>query len=390
MRQVLENHSVNCDVQISAEAEAVNGGAVQRRNRLNSSTMSAVAEPKSDVTQEANVSHFTTVEALQEKQGWERGEEAVSHHSQPKEESKRSPATDSLNEKMVTNFGWEEESETTISRRVEGTNKWNVNKNKQSSSIKPTPKMACRGPPIIKDSAARDERKFIEVESISKQQQSAIPIMVDGHENDVDDEEDVNCINSVESVTSNPKGVRKRQGRGGHKPLNSAMIIRDEEEAMKSAAAESKENTEDIGGGEGGIRLGRLQHKPASSSRWDRKYSSNSTTTLREADGGLEALRRTIEMLCQSTAPLGHSMDYVYEDLTMMGAAREKWRKEWQFNQGKLETEKETTEVALQPLKSQLLELEEKVRLYIITQRHGINVSLIPFSRCKKDEGASN
>ncbi len=380
VRQVLENHGVNGGVQ----AEAVNGGTVQRHNRLNSSTISAVAESKSDVMQETNVSHFTTVEALQEKQGWERGGEAVSHHSQPKEESKRSPATDALNEEMVTNFGWEEELETTISRRIEGTNERIVNKNKkQPPSIRP--KMARRGPPIIKDSATKEDRKLMEVESISKQQQSTIPIMADGYENDVDDEEeeDENFINSVDAVASNPKGVRKRQGRGEHKPLNSAIIIRDEEEAMKSAAAESKENTKAIGGGEGGIRLGRLQHKPVSSSRWDRKHSSNSTTTLREADGGLEALRRTIEMLCQSTAPLGHSMDYVYEDLTMMGAAREKWRKEWQFNQDKLEIEKETTEVALQPLKSQLLELEEKVRLYIITHRYSINVSLIPFS-CRK------
>ncbi len=55
----------------------------------------------------------------------------------------------------------------------------------------------------------------------------------------------------------------------------------------------------------------------------------------------------------------------------------QKWRKEWQFNQDKLETEKETTEVALQPLKTRLLELEERVRGLCNITRY-INVSLIP------------
>ncbi len=341
VRHILENHGVNSNAQTVSEA-GNGGGIVQRRTRLNNCTISAVAESKSDATQEANVSHYTAVETLQEKQGWDRGEEAVSHHSQPKEESKRSPApTEALNEKLVPNFGWERELETTISRRIEGANMWNKN-TKQSSSIRPKPKMARRGPPMVKNPGIKYEGKLMDVESIPKYQRSTISIMADGYENSAYSEEEK------------------------------------DDEAMKLAVAESKENAEDIDGGEG-IRLGRLQHKidNSSSSRWDRKCSSISTTTLRGADGELEVLRRTIEMLCQSTAPLGHSMEYVYEDLTMMSAEMEKWRKEWQFNQDKLETEKETTEVALQPLKTQLLELEEKVRGLCNITRY-INVSLIP------------
>ncbi len=292
------------------------------------------------------MSHFTTAEALQEKQGWEPREETVSRNVLllPKEESKHALAMidDSLREEVMITNGGEEKLEIVVDRRAaEGT-------------IYTRLKTALRGPPLIRGATKGVEEKSMEVDPIYKQQ--SISIMADGDENDLgEDKDDKQLI--LGSEGSNPTGVRIGEERG-HNPLDSAVIK--DEEAMKSAA-ESKGNTDDTGSG---IRLGKL-HKVNGGMR-GRKRSSNNTTTLREPVGGLEALRRTVEMLCRRDASLGYCMEYIYEDLTMMYEEREKWRKEWQFNQGKLEAEKEVTEEALQPLKVQLLELEEKVRLYCI------------------------
>ncbi len=309
--------------------------------------------------------HFRTIpEALQEKRGWEQGEEAVPHHHpQPVEESKRVPGMDILgDEVIITNGGGGGKDELEIIEGASGD--WLVNKTKNQSFFNRT-RMARRGPPIIKDATKEEGKSSTEMEQISKRQQPIL-ILADGDEIDMGKEEGREVMNSVEA--SNPtEGVRNGQGRG-HKPFDDSSIVIGKE-AMK-LSEESRGNTE-YGGGGGGIRLGRLHKGNGDGSRRDRKRTSNSTvaTTPRKADGGLEILRETIEMLCQYIAPLGHSMNYVYEDLTMMDAEREKWRKECRFNQDKLEAEKEATEEALQPLKAKLLALEEKVRGVLIYHR---------------------
>ena len=43
----------------------------------------------------------------------------------------------------------------------------------------------------------------------------------------------------------------------------------------------------------------------------------------------MNALRNTIQTLCQSSNPLGRCLEYVQEDLEAMGKELEQWRASW-------------------------------------------------------------
>merc|ERR1719473_2155885 len=79
-------------------------------------------------------------------------------------------------------------------------------------------------------------------------------------------------------------------------------------------------------------------------------------------DADLEQLRAAIQVLCQSTNPLGKCMDYVNEDLGLMNRELEKWQAEARKYGDLLEDEKHKTDTALLPLKLQQTEVDEKVK----------------------------
>lgn len=75
---------------------------------------------------------------------------------------------------------------------------------------------------------------------------------------------------------------------------------------------------------------------------------SRPTGTLNEND--IEFMKKAIQILCQSTNPLGKSIDFVTDDVDSMSKEYEHWRKEAiQCNQA-LEDQQKITEEVVQPL----------------------------------------
>ena len=160
--------------------------------------------------------------------------------------------------------------------------------------------------------------------------------MVDGDEEDDMDEDlfglapDANAPPPLdELLTANGKSKLVRE-------------IQEEERANAKKADEEKDD------GSGGIRFGRI----------DRAVAGNKDK-LSEAD--LQELQHTIQVLCQSTNPLGKCMDYVHEDLSTMNKELDKWEQDYKVHAVELEQEIHVTDQITQPLKLKLKELKEKI-----------------------------
>ncbi len=73
-------------------------------------------------------------------------------------------------------------------------------------------------------------------------------------------------------------------------------------------------------------------------------------------------MKKAIQILCQSTNPLGKSIDFVTDDIDSMSKEFDYWKKESVSCQSKLEEQVRITEELIQPLHDQDAELEEKIR----------------------------
>ncbi|XP_061782285.1 TRAF3-interacting protein 1-like [Nerophis lumbriciformis] len=78
----------------------------------------------------------------------------------------------------------------------------------------------------------------------------------------------------------------------------------------------------------------------------------------------IERLRASIQSVCQSALPLGKIMDYVQEDIDAMQAELQSWRKENKEHAQALQKEQRATDQAVEPLKTELGELEQKIKDY--------------------------
>ena len=67
-------------------------------------------------------------------------------------------------------------------------------------------------------------------------------------------------------------------------------------------------------------------------------------------------------MLCQSTNPLGKSIDYVTDDVDSMSKEFEHWRKEAIQCTSALDEQRKITEALIHPLQDTLAELEERIK----------------------------
>ena len=75
---------------------------------------------------------------------------------------------------------------------------------------------------------------------------------------------------------------------------------------------------------------------------------SRPTGTLNEND--IEFMKKAIQILCQSTNPLGKSIDFVTDDVDSMSKEYEHWRKEAISCNQALEDQQKITEEVVQPL----------------------------------------
>jgi TRAF3-interacting protein 1 len=196
------------------------------------------------------------------------------------------------------------------------------------------PTTARRRPPKYKEKGLEAEAK--DAKSNIEAMDTKTTIMVDGDEEDDMDEDlfglapDANAPPPLdELLTANGKSKLVRE-------------IQEEERANAKKADEEKDD------GSGGIRFGRI----------DRAVAGNKDK-LSEAD--LQELQHTVQVLCQSTNPLGKCMDYVHEDLSTMNKELDKWEQDYKVHAVELEQEIHLTDQITQPLKLKLKELKEKI-----------------------------
>ncbi|KAK7154535.1 hypothetical protein R3I94_007760 [Phoxinus phoxinus] len=76
----------------------------------------------------------------------------------------------------------------------------------------------------------------------------------------------------------------------------------------------------------------------------------------------IERLRSSIQTVCRSALPLGKIMDYIQEDMDSMKNELQTWRKENKENAQALLQEQRITDTVVEPLKSELAELEQLIK----------------------------
>eukprot|EP00638_Chattonella_subsalsa_P013319 CAMPEP_0117792410 /NCGR_PEP_ID=MMETSP0948-20121206/9421_1 /TAXON_ID=44440 /ORGANISM="Chattonella subsalsa, Strain CCMP2191" /LENGTH=677 /DNA_ID=CAMNT_0005622619 /DNA_START=115 /DNA_END=2148 /DNA_ORIENTATION=+ len=208
-------------------------------------------------------------------------------------------------------------------------------------SMRPT--TAKRRPPRVKDKLKETEGPGANVVTDAKgAAPSVVGLMVEGQEDKDSDDEEENKEDATLGMQLDP-----RFAAGGQhgKLVQDIMNDQAKEEEKKK---EEEEQDQKAGGG---IRMGRIKKKTKQQSRGG-GYS----------DGEVERLRHSIQLLCQSTNPLGKCMDYVTEDLTMMNTELERWSADYRRKTEVLEEEQKETEDSLQPLRLQLLEVTEQIK----------------------------
>lgn len=87
-------------------------------------------------------------------------------------------------------------------------------------------------------------------------------------------------------------------------------------------------------------------------------FSSGQGFTEQDA----EFMKKAIQVLCQSTNPLGKSIDFVTDDVDAMSKEFERWRKEQISCQQQFEEQKKITEEVVMPLQNKLADLEEQIK----------------------------
>ena len=159
-------------------------------------------------------------------------------------------------------------------------------------------------------------------------------------------------------------------GRGGALVEEAKRLMQndeeDQEKAQENAGPKIKMNK--IG------RKGKKGDPPAKSagkSGDDHSHQHPTVKTLKAVDKtdnagfseqDIEFMKKAIQVLCQSTNPLGKSIDFVTDDIDSMNKEFEHWRKESTSCHSKLTEQQKITEEVIQPLQDQLAELEEKIR----------------------------
>lgn len=146
---------------------------------------------------------------------------------------------------------------------------------------------------------------------------------------------------------------------------------------MKAQEEEDDERVSDDGGAGTGIKMGnvgrrRNKKKAAAGGAVERSEPQKKGIIANEPPkrsyGGyneedIEYMRKAIQSLCQSTNPLGKSIDFVTEDIDSMVKEYEYWKQDYAESQIKLEEQQRINEQTIQPLQDvQLAQLEDQIR----------------------------
>ncbi|XP_057708936.1 TRAF3-interacting protein 1-like isoform X2 [Corythoichthys intestinalis] len=143
------------------------------------------------------------------------------------------------------------------------------------------------------------------------------------------------------------------------------------EAAPEPADTQEKEAAQDLNSEEkhGGLVKKILETKKDYEGSPSSSKSKEKSEESRKQDQDLvtreiERLRASIQSVCQSALPLGKIMDYVQEDIDAMQAELQSWRKENKEHAQALMQEQKATDLAVEPLKAELGELDQQMKDY--------------------------
>ena len=155
------------------------------------------------------------------------------------------------------------------------------------------------------------------------------------------------------------RGFNDGDGRHGALVEEAKKLMEDDDEAPAQNAGNEETGPK--------IKMGRIGKKKATKGGKDAGSagagSDNFTKKLTQAaaieksNGGsgfseqdVEFMKKAIQVLCQSTNPLGKSIDYVTDDVDSMSKEFDHWRKEAVTCHQQLEEQHKITEELIQPL----------------------------------------
>lgn len=133
------------------------------------------------------------------------------------------------------------------------------------------------------------------------------------------------------------------------KKVKELMKEGDEEvEAEKQVPVEQEKN----------INMGRLRKKDKAKEEKDKVISATGELTEKE----LDLVKSMIQSICQNTAPLGKSIEFINDDIESMNKELVHWRKQYNASKAKMQNELKITEEALLPVYDKLGEIEEQIK----------------------------
>ncbi len=216
-----------------------------------------------------------------------------------------------------------------------------------ASSKRVRPKSARRPPPKITSNEVKvDKRPGGPQEAAPS---VAAGIIVEGaHE---EEESTIEMVDNTGEAVDTRSMLADAAGQNHGRLVKNLLDAKEEMEAKgdDKVGGGAIEEAEDKGGG---IILGKKSKAGAAAGGGGKLPSKTE----------VNALRASIQTLCQSSNPLGRCLEYVQEDLEAMGKELESWRAQRHRRAGELADEEATTASQLVGLKAELEQVEEKIR----------------------------
>ena len=167
-------------------------------------------------------------------------------------------------------------------------------------------------------------------------------------ESQKDDEEDDELISASAKKPSQQAKVVKE----GEHGILVREILKQDGPAPGKVKIEHEEE-DDLGGGEGKkIKIQRV--KP------NRPEVRKAAAPVNLED--LENVKKSIQNLCQSTNPLGKSMEFVSDDIESMKKEFERWSTQSSQASLRMEDQKKVTEEELGPAYNKIAEVDEQIK----------------------------
>lgn len=176
----------------------------------------------------------------------------------------------------------------------------------------------------------------------------------------------------------------KGSGGSGSGPAQSKLVqdimsrqAEQEAAASRGRGAEAAEEAKGEGGtvqGGSGIRLTRMK-KTGSEKKLGSGAAAAAVGATGFGEGDLEKMRGSVQALVQQTGPMGVTMDFITEDISLMTAELHKWEEECSRYEVVYEDAKRATKEALHPLRLELADLEDQIaeRISKISQAKAAN-----------------